>query len=64
MKIVEYYITLKNGDELITEDKQEADETFEMMDKNSIEQYFSKEWILVGREWEEGHVVLFYDAER
>ena len=59
--IIEYNLIYKNGEEFITEDKEEADMKFEE-DKEKIEQYYSKQWIQEEDfdDWTEGYVEVFY----
>lgn len=49
------------GGEFITEDINEADDVFEE-NKEQVEQYFSKRWILEDWEdnWKEDYVEVFY----
>ena len=67
--VIEYNIIFKENTELyeeydgefISEDKEETDEIFNE-NKEQVEQYFSKEWIFDGTDYEEGNVEILYNA--
>jgi len=59
-RVKEYQIIFKNGEEYITESKRDADKEFKQCDKDDIEQYFRKDWILVDREYQEDFVEVYY----
>ncbi len=61
--VTEYYITYKEGlDEFITENKKEADREFENTNKEEIQQYFRKDWVLVDGEYQEDFVELYFSS--
>lgn len=57
--VTEYVITYLDGDEFITEDKEEADRVFHETQLNA-KQYFRKEWVRdVDGDWTEGDVEVY-----
>lgn len=60
----EYFIIMKKGsqNDLITDNKEEAEVTFLETDKNLISQYFKKDYKynIDNDEWEETNVEIFY----
>jgi len=59
--IREYSVILKNGDELHTENKAEAEEFFQEHSKKQIHQYFRKDWEITNDEDpREGEVKVYF----
>lgn len=59
-KVTEYFITFKDGEEFITEDKAEAEKEFESVDKATVNQYFRKDWVFQDGEYGEEYVEVYY----
>ena len=60
-KIIEYVITLKNEDDVIFDNKADADVYFDSVDKKKVHQYYRKDWIMVDKEYHEDYVDLYYN---
>lgn len=59
-KLTEYVIVYKDGEESISETKQEADDEFKHADKSQIHQYYSKQWYWANGDYQEDEVEVFY----
>ena len=57
-RAVEYVIYLTNGEEFITENKEEADDLF-YEDERAVDQYYRKVWVKAGGDWVEDDVVVY-----
>ena len=61
--VTEYYITYKESlDDFITESKKEAEQEFKNTNKQEIQQYFRKDWILADGEYQEDYVEVYFSS--
>jgi len=59
--VIEYVIAYKDGEEFITENKQEADKHFKKSIKNDVHQYYRKTWVGIDGDYEEDDVEVYFN---